>query len=373
VVTGAWQLNLPFNQLLFNHLKGVKLKSALIISVAVVLSVFAGCRRGARRERPISKEKEPLSKEKVLLTVDFQRGQTLEYRFVSSRVTKIDWDPTKNASESGKSAASEYPESMEMVVAYTPVQVDPYGLTTVKATCKSVKVTRSRGSGGRAGPSGAGRKDAVESLPGETFTLTVGPTGKIEDYSQLKQLIQEIGKKAFREDTRQGRIKEPDMIGDFTATQWFLWDSVSSVEDPARGVSVGQTWKSKLSVPTSMVLRGARDVTYRLDEIRLSEKGRLAVIHSSYEDAESVPRGWPIPYSGRFQLSGPLGFLWMFSKGFNVLRLQGQGEELFNMDAGRIEQYNQQYHLLLEASSTPLPGAKPQVTIDQRLAMQLIE
>ena len=121
-----------------------------------------------------------------------------------------------------------------------------------------------------------------------------------------------------------------------------------------------------------MVLKGARDVTYKLHEIRRSKKERLAVILSSYEDAKSIPRSWPIPYSGRFQLSGPLGFLWMFSKGFKVLSLQGQGEELFNIDAGRTEQYNQEYQVLLEASSTPLPGAKPQVTIEQKLAMQLI-
>jgi hypothetical protein len=342
------------------------LKTTLTIVTAIVLSILPGCGHNSRKESLIRKEQEQLNK--ILLTVDFQKHQTLEYKFVSNRVTKIDWDPTKSASESAGSTTSEYPESMVMIVDYTPTLVDPYGLTTIKATCKLVEVTRSAGPGGR-----AGRKDAVESLQGETFTFTVGPTGKIEDYSQLEQLIQKIGKEAFRQDPREGGIKEPDMIEDFIACQWFLWDSVSSITGPAEGVEVGQTWKSKLSVPTSMVLRGARDVTYRLDEIRQAEKGSLAVICSSYEDAESIPRGWPIPYSGRFQLSGPLGFLWMFSKGFKVLSLQGQGEELFNIDVGRIEQCKQEYQVLLEAVSTPLPGAKPQVTIEQRLTMQLIE
>jgi len=343
------------------------LKAALIIFNAVILCVFTGCKSSLREDS--------INTGKILLTVDFQPSQTLEYRFVSSRVTKINWDPTKNTSKSTGTTISEYPESMEMVVAYTPIQVDQYGLTTIKATCKSVKVTRSQGPGGR-----AGRKDAVESLRGESFTFTVGPTGKIEDYSQLEQLIQKTGIKAFREDQSQGRIKEPDMINDFIASQWFLWDSQSSLVNPSKGVSIGQTWKSKLSVPTSMLLRRARDVTYKLDEIRQSEgllsesdKGRLAVIRSAYEYAETVPRGWPIPYSGRFQLSGPLGFLWMFSKGFKVLDLQGQGEELFNIDAGRIEQYSQEYSVLLEALSAPLPGARPRVTIEQKLSMQLIE
>jgi hypothetical protein len=339
-------------------LKGVKLKDALTIFTFIIMSIFLGCGQGVR-------QKNTADTNKILLTVDFKPGQTLEYKFISKRVTNIDWDPTKEASKSTARSISEYSESMELIVDYTPIQVNPYGLTTIKAACKSVEVTRSRNP--------AGNKDAVESLKGESYTFTVGPTGKIEDYSQLEQLIQKIGKKAFREDENQERIKEPDMIDDFIATQWFLWDSISSLESSAEGVEVGRTWKSRLSVPTSMVLRGARDVTYKLDEIRQSEKGRLAVIHSSYEDAESLPRGYPIPYSGRFQLSGPLGFLWMFSKGFKVLNLQGQGEELFNIDAGRTEQYNQQYSVLLEALSTPLPGAKPQVTIKQNLSMQLVE
>ena len=334
------------------------MKAVLIIFTVIILSIFPGCGSHAHR-------KDSLKTNRILLTVDFKSGQTLEYKFISNRVTKIDWDPTKGESKATASTVSEYPESMELVVTYTPIQVNPFGFTTIEATCKSVEVTRSRNP--------AGKKDAVENLSGESFTFTFGPTGKIEDYSQLEQLIRKIGEKAFREDQNQERIKEPDMIDDFIATQWFLWDSISSLEGSIEGVKVGRTWESKLSVPTSMVLRGARDVTYKLDEIRQSKKGRLAVIRSSYEDAESIPRGWPIPYSGKFQLSGPLGFLWMFSKGFKVLSIEGHGEELFNIDAGRTEQYSQQYSLLLEALSTPLPGPKPQVTIEQKLTMQLIE
>ncbi len=329
------------------------MKAASIIFVLVVLSVLAGCNGNIA--------------DKKLLTVDFHEGHTLQYKFVSDRVTKIDWAPARSESNTNKSIVNKSSELMEMVVAYTPVEVNPYGLTTIKATCKSVKVTRSKGPSGR-----AGKKDAVESLVGKTFTFTVGPTGKMQDNSQLEQLIQEIGKKAFRQDEKQGRVKEPDMIEDFIATQYFLWDSVSSIEDPAEGITLGQTWRSKLPIPTSMVLRYARDVTYRLDEIRQSEKGQLAVIRSSYKHAESVPRNWPIPYSGKFQLSGPSGFLRTLSRSLNFLDLRGQGEELFNIDTGRIEQYNQNYKMQLEAS-LPLPGAKPVITINQTLKMQLIE
>jgi len=210
----------------------------------------------------------------------------------------------------------------------------------------------------------------VEHLAGRIFTLTVGPTGRIMDYSELDKLLKEIGEKAFHTDAKGGRIKEPEMIGDFVATQWFLWDSVSSIDKPSKGVRVGESWKSKLSVPTPMVSREARDITYTLDEIRPGEDGRLAVIASSYEAADSAPRTWPIPYWGSFQMKGPFGFY----RNYQVLSLHGQGEELFNVDAGRIERYNQQYELKLSASlMLPLPGANPKITIDQKLTMKLLE
>ncbi len=168
----------------------MKLKTALIILTIVIMSISGGCEPGAGA-------KEPLIKNKELLTIDWQDGRTLEYKFVSRREIILDWDPTGKLSKSDKSTPDKTTESMEMVVAYTPIKIDPYGLTTIKATCKSVKVTRSKGP----------RNDAVEHLAGKTFTFTVGPTGKIEDYSQLDELLKEIGKKAFGADTGRGRIK----------------------------------------------------------------------------------------------------------------------------------------------------------------------
>ena len=334
------------------------MKTGLTILTVVVLSGLAGCTAG-EKELP-GDEKELLSAGYELLTVDFQEAQTLRYKFVSTREIDVDWEPRKSGPD--KSAADRSSESMDLVVAYTPVEIDPYGLTTIKATCESVKVKRSKGR----------RKDAVESLPGKTFTFTVDPTGKIEDYSQLNGLIREIGKKAFRSDTTSGRVKDPDMIGDFIAGQWFLWDAVSTIEKASKGVSVGQTWKSRLPIPTPMVTRKARDVTYTLDEIRQTEKGRLAVIRSSYSPAESVPDDWPpMPYSGAFQMRGTFGFL----RGYKILSLEGRGEELFNIDAGRIEQYSQQYRMQWQASLlfTLEGAANPRITIKQNLTMKLLE
>jgi hypothetical protein len=186
----------------------------------------------------------------------------------------------------------------------------------------------------------------------------------------LDELLKEVGNKVFRTNTDMGRIKEPDMIGDVVVTQWFLWDAVSSLKKPSQGLAVGQSWKSKLSVPTPMVMRKARDVTYRLDEIRPGEKGRLAVISGSYKIADSAPRDWPIPYSGTFQVAGAFGFY----RNYQVLSLQGRGEELFNIDAGRTEQYKQQYEMQLKTSLLiPLPGVNPKITIKQNLTMNLLE
>jgi hypothetical protein len=317
------------------------LKVKLTILTVIILSSLAGCRQGE------------------LLTVDWQEGNSLEYKFLSKREINIDWDPTGKLSRPGQRSDENSTESLETVVEYQPKEIDPYGSTTIEARCKLVRVTRSKGM----------QKDAVQYLNGKTFTFTVGPNGKIEDYSQLDELLKETGEKAFFMSADGERIKEPDMISDFVATQWFMWDSISSLDNPSRGAVVGQSWKSQLSIPSPMVMRKARDVTYRLDEIRQSEKGKLAVISSSYRQAETAPRSWPIPYSGRFQMRGTFGFL----SGYKLLELEGQGEEMFNIDEGRIEKYNQQYQMKLESRIPMGISVRPMITIKQELTMELVE
>ena len=323
------------------------MKTILNTFTVLVISVLVGC--GGAGEK--------------LLTVDFQEGQRLRYRFVSERETTVDWGAVQGTSKSGKHKVDKFREKMEMLMVYTPIEVDPYGLTTIKATCESIKIRRS-GSKHQA----TSARDPVETLAGKTFTFTVDPTGKIEDYSQMEALIRQAGEKAFRRSSKQGRIKELDMIDDFIVSQWFLWDSVSSMENPLEGIRVGQSWNSKLSVPTQMVLRKARNVTYTIDEIRPTEQGQLAVIRSSYSPAKSAPRNWPVAYTGRFQVSGTFGFL----RGYKVTELQGEGEELFNIDAGRIEKYNQQYQMKLNCSLPMGIGGTIPITVKQKLTMQLL-
>jgi hypothetical protein len=265
-------------------------------------------------------------------------------------------DTSKN--EQGK--ATKYLEKMEMVVAYTPVDVDPYGYTTITAKCESINVTRN--------PSAGTRNDAAKNFAGKSFTIRVGPTGKIEDRKELEALIREVAEKAFRTSKQDDRIKEPDMVCDFLATQWFLWDAVSSKAHPAQGIAVGDSWKSQLSVPTPMVMQKARDVVYKLDEVRASDSGRLAVITSSYSLAKSPSASWPVPYSGRFRQSGPFG---LFGR-YIISGLNGSGTELFNIDAGRIESSEQDYEMNMTAS-LPLPLARIKINMKQKISMQLLE
>jgi hypothetical protein len=264
------------------------------------MAICGGCEPGLQR----------LSN-KELLTIDWQDGQSLNYKFVSTRQITIDWDPTGRLTKSDNKPPDKSVESLEMVVTYTPIEINPYGLTTIEATCKSIKATRSKGS----------HKDAAEYLAGRTYKFTVEPTGKIEDYSQLDKLLKEAGQKAFFTNTDGVRIKQTDMIGDFIATQWFMWDSVSSLENPSKGVAAGQTWKSKLSIPSPMVMRKAREVTYKLDEIRPNENG----------------------------------------------------QELFNIDTGQTEQYNHHYRMEMEASIPMGIDVKPKITINQNLTMKLLQ
>ena len=166
----------------------------------LLLSISTGC----LSTDPVNKAAHSNDKTE-LLTVDFNDIRTLRYKFVSARDITIDWEPSKATTEQGRPSLSKFSESFEMVVAYTPVEIKPYGLSTIEAACESVKVRRSDDA----------KQDAVEEFAGKTYRFKVGPTGKIEDYTELDKLIKEIGTKAFRSDTSRGRIKEPDMIADF--------------------------------------------------------------------------------------------------------------------------------------------------------------
>ena len=330
--------------------KIMALRTNLTFGLVVVLSLSVGCRTVGVRDDGAGVRR---GDERVLLTVDFEPGRTLRYKFVSNRDILLDWDPNAAADEQIERRF----ERLEMVTTYTPVSVDPYGISTIRAVCESVRVERSGRHSGT---------DAAEAASGRAFSFTVDSRGKIVDRSELDALVKEIGERAFRSGPSGGRIKNPDMVGDFVAGQYFLWDAVASIERPADGVVVGQSWTSKLPVPLPMVLRKARDVIYRLSEIRHDDE-RLVIVESTYAPAEAAPSEWPIPYAGRFQVSGTFGFL----GGYQVLALEGAGRESFDLDAGRLLASDQKYTIRMRASLPPMGiRADPHVTIEQTLTTE---
>jgi hypothetical protein len=336
-------------------------KTGLTMAAASALLVaLSGCAEPGTGAGPTARAAQAAKGGRVFLTVDFHQGQTLRYRFTSTKKITVDWDPNATARAD---RVQEQTESFEMVVAYTPTEVDPYGVSTIQAVVESVKAERTGGPGTR-----RFSPDAVTWAKDKTFTLKVDPRGKVVDAGSLTAVIQALGKQAFRTGMATGRTKEPDMIGDFVASQWFLWDAQASVERPAEGLTVGQTWTSQLSVPTPMVMRQARNVVYRLDEVRQSPAGPVAIIKSTYTPADTAPASWPIPYAGRFQMSGTFGFLGPYE----VQGLEGTGTELFDLKAGRVEQRRETYTLRLKAGLPPMGlKANPHITIEQTLTMEL--
>ncbi len=334
-----------------------------MFTVVGFVALLAGCETSQDAGGGTAEVKTPpRDKGRVYLTVDFEPGRTLRYRLVSTRQITLDWDPEATGT---KDRVQQHGEHTEMIVAYTPVEVDPYGVSTIRATVESVQADRSGGPTGRSMGT-----DAVVTSQGKSYTIKVDPRGRIVDAAELRALIQEMGEGVFRAGASGARTKDPDMIGDFVAGQWFLWDAVATIPLPAEGLAIGQTWQSQLPMPTPMVMRRARDVTYRFNGFRSGPRGTAAVIESTYTLSDAAPSDWPVPYSGRFRMSGTFGFLGPYE----VLGLEGSGEDLFNIAAGRLEQRLHRYTVQMRASLPPMGiEAHPHLTIEQTLTAELLK
>ncbi len=347
------------------------------ILVAICVCLF-GCEQQQKKEadKPLNadtalKADQPRDAGKVFLSVDFEKGQVSKYKFTSDRQIALHWDPTPDKSKPAAKNKVDYTnEKVEIVMAYEPTEVNPYGLTTIKCSCESVNVEQTNSKKKR-----ANKADAVKCFVGKSFNLIVGPTGKIEDYSGLERVLNEVGEKAFRAGREGVRIKEPDLIEDIIASQWFLWDSISSLDSAgagSEGIENGFKWQSVLSAPTPLVTTQARSVEYQLSEIKNSPSGKQLVIKSTYSPADRKVISWPMPYSGRFQVSGPFGFLTMFIKNFQVTSLQGRGVEVLKADTGQTVSYKQDYNMVLEAAGKSSLGSKPRLEIKQNFTMELL-
>ncbi len=287
-------------------------------------------------------------------TVQFTQGKVRQYLFKSHRNIQVIWDEQALA-RGDKNADQTMTETLTLRMVYEPLEVTDQK-TLLKATCKSAQVRRSS----LTGKSPTGR-DAVELMAGKSFTLVQDAQGRIIDANELDGLLKELGTHAFREDGKD-RFKDSEMISDVVALQWFLWDAVTSI-DP-NGVQPGDTWGSRLSVPTPMVMRKARDVTYTLTDVNDS----VATIGMTCRlSPRKAPRSWPIPYAGTFQVSGTFGFL----RGYTVMSLEGQGSEQFDLALGRSLGYEQTYHMELQSMMPFIMKVKPKILIDQMLSMTL--
>ena len=325
-------------------------------TIAFVL-FFVGCQ---------GQQKSGGFKGNLLLSVDFKPDVPLKYNFVCERQIALDLDPShKNSKgEKGRGGSQNMAEKLEMEIVYKPVEIDPYGYSTIEATCNSAKVTRTAVSS-----RGQAKGDAVESAVGKSFTLKITPTGKIVDYTSLESLVKELGNRAFADSSR-GRIKDSDMIMDFLATQWYIWDSVSSIKEPLKGVKKGQKWNSQLLAPMPFVSKVGRDVEYKFAGV-IEEGGvSLAEITSSYKLSRLLPAA-PLPYSGSFQMRGTFGFL----RGYKVLSIEGSGRELYDIERGIIKSDIQQYQAKVGASIFGLGSdtIEPNIEINQTITMTLAE
>jgi hypothetical protein len=298
------------------------------------------------------------------LLMSFEKDVPITYKMVSERDTEFDVtadDPAK------KTRPTTISEKLELVMVYTPIDVDPFGLSTIKAECKSANVTRTQSSGKQ------NVRDAMETLPGKSFTLKLSPTGNIEDLSDLERIATELGKASFTDMKDTTRIKNPDMINDFLALQQYLWGASSTISNQLK-LKVGDTWKAQQSIPWPLPMYPppARTATYALESIAADEgQPRQAVISSSYALSETPLDEYIKPYEeGRFQMRGLFGFL----RNFQFKHMEGSGKQLFNLDDGLVESDHQEYLMTVNATfMLPLGNSVPVLTVTQKINIERIE
>jgi hypothetical protein len=315
-----------------------------------MLTILAGCQPDASRQ---------------YMSVDFESGTDLTYRFVSERQTSLIISGSKSGTRKSKSQAQTMTEKMELVIAYNASAADEYGRSTVQATCKSAKVTRT-GILAKGSP-----KDAIEGLAGKAFSFTILANGQIEDYSSLDKLVKELGKNAFGAPRAGNKVKNPDMIKDFIAMQWYLWDSIAAIDDPQKGVKLGQTWTAKQMIPMPMPVAMAKDITYTLTEINESDNGPVAVIDSIFQRSDEPVENLPDPYDGqRYMAKG----MFVLMQGYKLTSFAGSGKQVFDIDRGVMTSDNQQHTVEFEVKfPLPLGDTPPRLKINQKMAIKLLE
>ncbi|ARN56368.1 hypothetical protein [Sedimentisphaera salicampi] len=327
------------------------MKRALLLSAAAAAVLISGC-----------------SSQKTYLSLGFDK-QDMVYNFVSQRDITL----TLEGSKSGKKQNAS--EKLNMQIAYKPVEVDELGSTVLEAECRDISVQRSSFTGKKRS------SDPLEVLEGEKWKIKINSAGEIEDYSGLQEALAKAGKQAIKESGKR-RIKDPDMILDFAASQWTLWNAVASANKKSFGISPGQEWESVLMVPFAVGIPAERIVTYSLPpEIQPEDESRM-IIKSSYElstykEAEDgklkftpsiEPR--PKPYEGSFQTKGMFGFL----RNYKPLSLEGEGKTVYDQLEGVLISETQEYDMVMEAGfMIPLGDSVPKLDVHQKITVELAE
>lgn len=320
---------------------------------------FWGCgcgpdeRSGFRTEPPVGD----------LLVVNFEKNTPLRYRMVSDRTAQIDLKGEDAARQSRPQTMS---ERLELVMVYTPIEVDPFGLTTLEVRCESAKVTRSSFSGRDTA------SDAVESLPQLTYRIEVTPTGEIHDMSSFDDAARQLGQEAFAQSrSTGGRVKNPDMINDLVALQRSLWAAIATVDAPMEGLYAGKQWQGRQLAPWPYPVAEppTRLTTFTLDRIAEEDGRKIAYLQSTCTLSDEPITDAPRLYEGSFQMRGMFGFL----RNYHFKTLTGSGTQVIDMDAGILEKDHQEYTMDVEANfMLPLGGSKPVLTVEQVLSIERI-
>ncbi len=322
--------------------QGIKVSTTVIL-----ILVLTGCQTGSP----------------TVLLVDFPTDAPVRYTMSTQR--KVEIRLTGDKPERTQSHTVN--ESLELTMEYRAVESNPFGLSTIEGKCVSAKVNRDSIRGTSAGKT----RDVAEDLAGKTFRFTVTPTGRIEDYSELNKLVKELAAASFIEGVKAPTaVKDPDMLIDFIAMQWYLWDSSAAVKNPTAGVRPDKEWKAVQLLMSPLPLPIGRETTYRLAEVQDQENPKKAIIASTFALTDKEIPNWPTPYEGKFNLKGSL-FAVMRNYRFNTL--QGSGTTVINLDQGLLESDEQKWKVEIAAEFLlPLGNSLPQITVDQQVSIRQI-
>ncbi len=303
---------------------------------------------------------------KTLLGVDFQSGEPLRYRVVSNRdVTLILED--SNGTKKQKSS-----ERLEMVISYELVDEDIYSNLTIKATCESISSSKQSFSKRR-----VREKEPLEMIQGKSWLFKINSLGQIQDYSGLDKLIKEVGASTI---TTRGkrRIKSADMISDFMATQFYMWDVIASIDKPLEGIARGDTWSSYQPIPFARMLPYERIVTYKLAKMPAKDDDVVVINTTSTLAEQVVGKDSHVktnlahlinPYEGSYQMKGMFGFL----RGYKVIDLNGSGKIEFDVKRGRLISNVQNYKADIVAGFMfPLGNSVPELEVNQTIEVKEI-